>query len=138
MRYMAAAGLLRIPILGSWLRALGSFPKMKYVKDPASMATTQALWDQDQLITIFPEGRRTWDGDPTEVSDGIGRLIQRLDARVVFATLENAYLMHPRWARYPRRVPATALRRAFSLSGRLEPRAGGRGCAPAGAGAAAH
>ncbi len=105
MRYMAAAGLLRIPILGSWLRALGSFPKMKYVKDPASMATTQALWDQDQLITIFPEGRRTWDGDPTEVSDGIGRLIQRLDARVVFATLENAYLMHPRWARYPRRVP---------------------------------
>ena len=105
MRYMATAALLRVPLLGPWVAALGAFPKMKYVKDPASMATTQALWDQDQLITIFPEGRRTWDGEPTEVSDGIGRLIQRLDARVVFANLENAYIMHPRWARYPRRVP---------------------------------
>ena len=105
MRYMATAALLRVPFLGPWVASLGAFPKMKYVKDPASMATTQALWEQDQLITIFPEGRRTWDGEPTEVSDGIGRLIQRLDARVVFATLENAYLMHPRWARYPRRVP---------------------------------
>jgi len=105
MRYMATAALLRVPLLGPWVAALGAYPKMKFVKDPASMATTQRLWEQDQLITIFPEGRRTWDGDPTEVSEGIGRLIQRLDARVVFATLENAYLMHPRWARYPRRVP---------------------------------
>ncbi len=105
MRYMATAALLRVPLLGPWVKALGAFPKMKYVKDPASMATTQRLWEQDQLITIFPEGRRTWDGEPTDVSDGIGRLIQRLDARVVFATLENAYLMHPRWAKYPRRVP---------------------------------
>ena len=104
LRFMASVAILRVPVLGRWLTALGAFPKMKYVKDKASMATTQALWDQDQIIMIFPEGRRTWDGDGLDMGEGIGRLIQRLDARVLFARLDNGYLMHPRWAKYPRYV----------------------------------
>ena len=103
--YMASAAVLRIPVMGWWLRKLGAFPKIKYIKDKESMETTQRLWDEGQIITIFPEGRRSWDGQTQPIAAGIGRLIKRLDARVVYARAKNGYLFQPRWAKYPRYVP---------------------------------
>lgn len=38
-------------------------------------------------------------------SDGIGRLIKRLDAPVVFARILGGHLVQPRWADEPRWVP---------------------------------
>lgn len=103
--YMASVAVLRIPVMGWWLGKLGAFPKIKYIKDKDSMLTTQRLWDEGQIITIFPEGRRSWDGQTQRIAPGIGRLIKRLDARVVYARAKNGYLFQPRWAKYPRYVP---------------------------------
>jgi 1-acyl-sn-glycerol-3-phosphate acyltransferase len=103
--YMASVALLRVPLLGWWLAKLGAFPKIKYVKDRDAMATMQRLWDEGNVVTIFPEGRRCWDGETLPLQPGMGRLIKRLDAKVVYARLHNAYLFQPRWAKYPRYVP---------------------------------
>jgi 1-acyl-sn-glycerol-3-phosphate acyltransferase len=105
MHYMASAALLRIPILGPYLSFLGAFPKIKYVKDRDAMGTVQKLWDREQGILIFPEGRRSWDGRTLPILPGIARLIRRLNARVVFARCLSSYLFQPRWAAWPRRVP---------------------------------
>lgn len=103
--FMASAGLFRNPVLGAVLRFFGAFPKQRFVKDKDSMAEVQRIWDQGRGVCIFPEGLRSWDGQVRRPSEGIGRLIQRLDAPVVFARIKTGHLFQPRWADYPRWVP---------------------------------
>jgi 1-acyl-sn-glycerol-3-phosphate acyltransferase len=104
-RFMAASSLLRMPVVGPYLKALGSFPKMKYVKDRESMRTLAEHYENGHVVTLFPEGVRSWTGRQVEVQPGIGRLIKRLDARVLFGRIRSGYIAHPRWATYPRWVP---------------------------------
>lgn len=104
-RFMASAQPLTIPFLGRWLKALGAFPKKKFVKDRESMQALQDLFDDGHQITIFPEGTRSWDGRPMPIGPGIGRLVKRLDTPVVLARMTSAHYFWPRWARYPRYVP---------------------------------
>ena len=105
-RFMASAQPLKKPVLGAWLKGCGAFPKRKFVKDRASMQELQRLYDEGHMITIFPEGSRSWNGRPLEIGGGIGRLVKRIDADVVIARLVTSHYLWPRWARYPRFVPA--------------------------------
>lgn len=105
--YMASAALFRIRWLAPIITALGAFPKAKFTKDRDSMAKLYELYAKGQCIMIFPEGTRTWDGRNIPVLPGIGRLVKRLNARVVFARMPTAFLTQPRWASYPRYVPLT-------------------------------
>lgn len=103
--YMASANLFRFPRLGPFITALGAFPKEKFVKDRSSMAAVEQLYRQGAVVCIFPEGERTWDLRLNPVGEGLGRLIKRLDARVVYCRQHTAFHWQPRWARYPRWVP---------------------------------
>ena len=104
-RFMASAQPLKTPVLGPYLQALGAFPKKKFVKDKSSMEELQRHFDDGHLVTIFPEGSRSWDGRTRHMGDGIGRLVKRLGAPVVLARLVTAHYFWPRWAKYPRYVP---------------------------------
>ena len=81
--FMASAGLFRMPLVGAIIRFFGAFPKERFVKDKDSMAEVARIWKRGRGICIFPEGLRTWDGKARRPSDGIGRLIKRLNAPVV-------------------------------------------------------
>jgi 1-acyl-sn-glycerol-3-phosphate acyltransferase len=102
--YMASAQALKGPF-GAWLKALGAFPKVKYVKDRSSMKAMTELYEAGQVVTIFPEGRRSWDGHTQPLLPGIGRTVKRMGARVVVARMTSTYLFQPRWATWPRWVP---------------------------------
>lgn len=104
-RFMAATSVCDLPVLGPYLQALGAFPKMKGVKDPDSMRVLADHYDNRLVVTLFPEGVRTWTGAPMPIHDGIGRLIKRLNARVMFVQIRSGYQVMPRWAKYPRYVP---------------------------------
>ena len=103
--FMASEALFRVPGLSWLITALGAFPKQKFVRDNAAMDTLSGLYRAGGVIVMFPEGTRTWDGRAAPIRGGIGALIKQLDARVVFARNRTGFLVHPRWARYPRFVP---------------------------------
>ncbi len=103
--FMASAALFRVPVLRWLLPLCGCFPKAKYVKDRDSMAFLAERYRDGDVIMIFPEGKRSWDGRPGEVGAGIGRLVKRLDAEVVVSRVLNGHLYQPRWAPYPRWLP---------------------------------
>lgn len=103
--FMASAQLFRYKALSMLIGALGAFPKSKFVKDKDAMAHMQRIWDMGHVVLIFPEGTRTWDGRTRPVIPGIGRLIKRMDAKVVYCRIQTGHYHHPRWARYPRLVP---------------------------------
>ena len=105
VRAMASAGLLRIPVLGAYLKMCGCFAKMKYTKDRESMQALQRHYDDGYAVLLFPEGNRSWNGEIEPIGEGIGRLIKRLNCKVVYARLNTAYLVKPRWATYSRRIP---------------------------------
>ena len=103
--FMATAHVFRFRFLGPMLAAFGAFPKVKFVKDRESMATLTRIYEGGRPVTLFPEGTRSWDGRTLPVLPGIGRLIHRIGARVVFVRILSGHLWWPRWARYPRLVP---------------------------------
>jgi len=103
--FMASSNLFRSKLVGRILGALGAFPKVRYVKDRGSMAELARRYEAGEVVCIFPEGKRTWDGRNEPVLPGIGRLVKRLGAEVVFCRLTSGHLFQPRWARFPRWVP---------------------------------
>ncbi len=100
--FMASSALFRIPVAGRILSWCGAFPKAKFFKDRPSMKLLDDRYNAGEVVVMFPEGTRTWDGRPGTVLPGIGRLVKRLDAKVVVARITNGHLFQPRWARYPR------------------------------------
>lgn len=104
-RFMASTQLLQTPVLGWWLKSLGAFSKNKFVKDRDSMEKLQRLYDEGHLITLFPEGTRSWNGRMLPIGEGLGRLVKRLKTPVILARMVSAYYFWPRWATYPRFVP---------------------------------
>ena len=103
--FMASGALFRLPALSFLLPLCGAFPKAKFVSDKASLMTLDGRYQAGDVIVLFPEGTRTFDGRTREVLPGIGRLVKRIGARVVCARVENGHLWHPRWARWPRWLP---------------------------------
>jgi 1-acyl-sn-glycerol-3-phosphate acyltransferase len=103
--FMASGALFRVPLLGRVLPVCGCFPKAKFVKDRESMETLAERYAGGDVIVLFPEGTRSWDGRRGTLLPGIGRLILRLDATVVTARITTGHLFQPRWARWPRYVP---------------------------------
>lgn len=105
LKFMAATSAMRLPFFGKLIKAFGAFPKKKFVKDRESMAQVEEYLARGYAVVIFPEGDRTWDGQPGAVPNGIGRLVKRSGVPVYIAVNPAAYLAHPRWARRPRLVP---------------------------------
>ena len=105
VHFMASAHLFRIRGLNKLITVLNAFPKQKFVKDRQSMAALFERYKNDQIIMIFPEGTRTFDGRNIPIRPGIGRVIKKLNATVVFVKNHTGYLIQPRWGKYPRWVP---------------------------------
>lgn len=103
--FMAAAQLWRWPGAGAIISFFGAFKKEKNVKDRESMRTVAELYEAGQIVTIFVEGQRTWDGRLMPVGEGVGRMVKRLGARVVTARVTTGHLHQPRWSSRMRWVP---------------------------------
>lgn len=105
IHFMASAALFRIPGLSSLISALGAFPKQKFVKDRGSVGKLIRLYRQGEIIVMYPEGTRTWDGRQIPIRPGTGRLVQKLGARVMICRNLTGWMLKPRWATYSRFVP---------------------------------
>lgn len=66
--WMAMIELFEMPLVGSWLRAIGSFPTDRAQVDRAAVRTALARLKQRHVVGMFPEGGIR-DG-PTSVLEG--------------------------------------------------------------------
>ncbi|HEY9596027.1 MAG TPA: lysophospholipid acyltransferase family protein [Spirochaetia bacterium] len=103
--FAATEELFRKRALGRLITWLGAFPKRKAATDMAALRTIFSIADKGELVGIFPEGVRSWDGTNQPLYHGIAKLIRRLQVPVYVCRLEGAYLVYPRWARRWRRMP---------------------------------
>ncbi len=106
VHFMAGEQLFEVPIVGFLVERVGAFPKKQFVKDRDSMIHLNELYEAGEVVALFPEGSRSWDGRLQRILPGIARLIKRIDARVVFVRVKTGHLQHPRWAKTMRWIPS--------------------------------
>ncbi|MFP4374298.1 MAG: lysophospholipid acyltransferase family protein [Spirochaetaceae bacterium] len=84
-----------------WL--VGAIPKTKGMSDSELIRTILRLRDRGAIISLFPEGQRTWDGASLPVLYSTAKLVKLLRIPVIVPVFKGGYFSHPRWARSPRR-----------------------------------
>lgn len=94
--YMAKEELLKIPIAGAVLRALGAFPVRRGKGDRGALDTAVELVKKGGIMGIFPEGTRSKTGRLLPAKSGVAVVSARTRCDVVPASIfiEGAVL---RW-----------------------------------------
>jgi len=101
IRFFTTAEMMRTS-LGRWLfTRLGSIPIHRYRNDPQGVRELLRALKEKEIIGLFPEGERSWDGNPLPVSDRVKKLLVKLDVPIVPAQIDGNYAVFPRWAKIP-------------------------------------
>ncbi|MCB9796396.1 MAG: 1-acyl-sn-glycerol-3-phosphate acyltransferase [Alphaproteobacteria bacterium] len=96
--------VFKLPVAGRILRQLNSVPIAQGVKDKAAVMHLVKAYEAGHVISMFPEGKRSWTGAPLPITPGTGRLVASLGCPVICCRITTGYMFHPRWARWPRFV----------------------------------
>lgn len=102
------------PAKAAFADIVGAYGKRKGAPDYAALKRTLDLGRAGETLGIFPEGDRTWDGRPSPLRPGLGKLLRALGKPVLLARQEGSYLTGPRWAKTERKGRWTVEFRVFS------------------------
>ena len=77
--------------------------KQQGQSDLSTMRAMQKNLREGNVVGIFPEGTRTWDGDMMPYSKtALAKMIKIFSVSTVFVNLEGCFAQQPRWADYYR------------------------------------
>ena len=100
---LATESNFRSSVIGRFIVTFGGVPKKKYTADVRAIMQLCGWAQLGASIGVFPEGQRSWDGQPLPLVPGIEKLVSLLGLPVVTSRIRNAYRQSPRWAERMRR-----------------------------------
>ena len=100
--YMAKEELFAVPILGPWLRSIGSFPVRRGTPDRKAIRRSLEVLERGGVLVIFPEGTRSLDGRLRDPEPGAAMIALRTGVPVLPAAVVNSHRILPKGARWPR------------------------------------
>ena len=95
LNYVARSTLF-LPGLGAFIRSVGGYPIQREGLGASGMKETFRRLRNGGLVTLFPEGTRTHDGDLGEIKPGIALLASRAKVSVIPAAIAGTYESWPR------------------------------------------
>jgi 1-acyl-sn-glycerol-3-phosphate acyltransferase len=99
LRFLARAGLWRIPGLGPLLSGMGQIRIHRGMGDTTALESAVQALRSGGAVCVFPEGGLSW-GERRRAHSGVGRLAQACPgARIVLCAVEGA----TDYVRFPRR-----------------------------------
>jgi 1-acyl-sn-glycerol-3-phosphate acyltransferase len=98
IHFVASEELFRKRFLSFLVRLFGTIPFRRNAKDFQSIRNIIQLLKAGELIGIYPEGLRSWDGTNSPIIPTLARIIRRMRVPVYSCRLEGGYLHMPRWA----------------------------------------
>ena len=104
LNYVARSTLFK-PGLGWFIRSVGGFPIQRDGKGSEGFRETLRRVRAGSIVTFFPEGTRTNDGELAELKPGIVALASRAGVPVIPASIAGTYEAWPRSRKFPRPHP---------------------------------
>jgi 1-acyl-sn-glycerol-3-phosphate acyltransferase len=95
LNYVARSTLF-IPVLATLIRSVGGFPIQREGMGASGMKETLRRLRAGGIVTLFPEGTRSRDGELGPLKPGIAVLVQRAGVPVVPVGLAGTYEVWPR------------------------------------------
>lgn len=103
VRYVITDEYFRYRFTRMMLTWLKGIPKTKNIPDSVTMRMLLKAIKRGEIIGVFPEGARNWDGETIPLEETIPRLVHKLKIPVICIKQKGAYLSWPRWTNQPRR-----------------------------------
>lgn len=100
--YMARATLFKNKFFNWLIRSLNAFPVQLGKGDTGAMKEAIARLKAGEILTMFPEGTRTLDGNLKPIQAGVALIVRRAGVPVVPVVVHGAYLAWPKGAKWPR------------------------------------
>ncbi len=100
LNYVARSTLF-VSILGWFIRSVGAFPIQREGIGASGMKETLRRLRAGGIVTLFPEGTRSKDGQLGTLKPGIAVLVQRVGVPVVPAGLAGMFEIWPRSQLFP-------------------------------------
>jgi len=101
MNYMARESLFRCAPFGWYLRSIDAFPINLEGNALSGIRETLKRLKRGEMVLVFPEGSRTFDGEVQPFKPGFVPLAIRSRATILPAAIEGAYHAWPRRRRFP-------------------------------------
>lgn len=110
IRWVAGAYLFKLFSLRYLLRRwVGAISKQQGRSDLFTVREIEKALKHGDVVGLFPEGTRTWDGEPVGFNQSTAKLIRLLRVPIVVIHLEGFYGLKPRWAK-TRRLAETKIK----------------------------
>jgi 1-acyl-sn-glycerol-3-phosphate acyltransferase len=107
--YMARATLFKNKFFSWLIRSLNAFPVHLGKGDTGALKEAIARLKAGNILTMFPEGTRTLDGNLLPIQAGVALIIRRAGVPVVPAVIDGAYQAWPKGVMLPRSMPIRVL-----------------------------
>ncbi len=95
LNYVARSTLF-VPVLASFMRSVGELPIQREGMGASGLKETLRRLRNGGIVTLFPEGTRSWDGRLGPVKPGIAVLVARAKVPVVPVGLAGTFEVWPR------------------------------------------
>lgn len=105
VRWVAGAYLFKTKFVGYVIKNLATcIAKQQGRSDLTTIKTISNSLKENDIVGLFPEGTRTWDGNSMDMNHkATAKMLRIFKVPVYFLSLEGAYDLHPRWADEKRR-----------------------------------
>jgi len=105
VRFAARESLFRNPLASWWLRGVQAFPISREILDRKTLRVILKFLEQGELVLLFPEGTRSWDGELKEGKPGVGLIAHLSRAPVIPVYVGGTFQALPREAKHLKIVP---------------------------------
>ena len=100
--FLAKQSLFKVPLLGFIIRKLNSYPVAQGASDAAVFRLMIELLGQGKKLLLFPEGRRSSDGQLLPLQRGLSFIVQKAGCRVIPAYIQGTFAAWPRTRKFPK------------------------------------
>jgi len=107
VRFLARGGLGRVPLLGTWMRAVGVFFVGESGTTRQGIKRSLAVLAQGEVVAVFPEGSRSRTGEVEPFQRGTLLLLKKSCAVVVPAGINGSFHAFPPGSIFPRPLRCT-------------------------------
>lgn len=109
LRFMGAETYFKIPVLGSFLRAMGGFPVERAMTDRTALRLSEEVLRNGEPLVVFPEGTRQEGPIVQPLKEGAAFLACRASVPIVPVGLGGAERAMPKGARFIRPSKVTII-----------------------------